>query len=283
MADWEDTVLTTRRIPHGRSKRGKHGSSNPSSTSSPSSPFDPRKALGLYTLTGPAVDRLLPDSSSGAQAEFEIHELTPTPGGMVASMTFGARLTAAVLIAGSRRKLAEVVGEAEAGSESESESGASSAEGEGAGDDGDEEDDPSALLHPQDRKDQATNALVAAFAKNSFRNPKFWLQWQGQLVQSPSSPPTVTRGNAGYVVFSTNACRDFAGTLSCRDLGWENVAVRGRKVTGKATRGGVVRWADFGDGSDGEEEEEVATGGEVDMGSVERLKIDEWQRASNDL
>lgn len=71
------------------------------------------------------------------------------------------------------------------------------------------------------------------FEKNSFRQPKFWLWWKGNIhaaSETSEQAEQECQSGMGYVVFSGNTCKRFDGTLSCELLGWNNVAISGRKI-----------------------------------------------------
>ncbi|UPX20164.1 uncharacterized protein EKO05_0010405 [Ascochyta rabiei] len=58
---------------------------------------------------------------------------------------------------------------------------------------------------------------------------------------SSSSAPTQADG-LGYVVFTGNECRKFKGTLSCRELGWRDVAFSGLKSVSRSESDRQVVW-----------------------------------------
>lgn len=233
MEDWEDAAFNHRRLPHGRSKKGGKASGRKGAGT-----FDPRQALGVYELSSNAVDRLLATANDD-KGFLEVHELTDTPGGLVGTIVIGDKMKAVVLLAGSRKVLSAVVEEAEA-------AGAEHASGEDDDEDSqtepdneDDGDDAGTALEEQDRKH---NERIQAFEKNSFRSPKFWLQWQGDATSEDGS--AVRERNQGYLVFSGNDCRDFQGTLSCRSFRWKDVSMHGRKTTSKA-RSAPYEWSQF--------------------------------------
>ncbi|KAK5138107.1 hypothetical protein LTR08_004802 [Meristemomyces frigidus] len=234
MDDWQDEVFNHRRIPHGRSKKsGKAAGRKGAGT------FDPKQALGSYELSGTVVATLLAEAEE-TNAVFEIHELTETPGGMIGSLVVGKKLKAAVLLAGSRKLLSTIVGEAESIDSDEEDSDVEEDDVEAEGEEDEDEGEPETELQAQDRK---ANERAQAFEKNSFRNPKFWLQWQGDVAGSDAEP--VRERNQGYVVFSGNDCKDLKGTLSCKTLNWEDAAVQGRKTTSRP-RPAFLGWNDCG-------------------------------------
>lgn len=239
--DWQATAFNNKRIPHGRSKKGGKASGRKGAAS-----FDPQNAMGSYELSGKAIDTF------GGKLILEIHELSETPGGLVASMVLDGRFKAAVLIAGSKGQLKRVIEEAEEAAEDEGDDEASGSEGEHSQDE--DEDDTDSDSEPDiQRQDRLHNERIEAFAKNSFRNPKFFLQWQGEVTLAPGQ--VKWERSRGYVVFSGNDCKDFEGTLSCRTIGWKDVAVKGRKITSKA-RAPPFGWVDLSGEEDEYEDED---------------------------
>ncbi|RKL34169.1 hypothetical protein BFJ72_g9656 [Fusarium proliferatum] len=98
---------------------------------------------------------------------------------------------------------------------------------------GDEDNRPN---EPHDYK--TTEELRSEnFEKNTFRQPKFWLSWRGNvLVKTQSgaasedhSPLDAIQSGIGYIVFTGNKYQKFKGTISCDLLGWDNVAITGWK------------------------------------------------------
>lgn len=91
----------------------------------------------------------------------------------------------------------------------------------------------------------------AKFEKNSFRQPKFWFRWQGDVVDEEDLPPAleslgVTGGSkihgSGYVVFSGNDCKRFQGTLTSEQLAWNNVKMTGFKTKPQPERDFEIQW-----------------------------------------
>lgn len=91
----------------------------------------------------------------------------------------------------------------------------------------------------------------AKFAKNSFRHPKFWFRWQGNVVDQDDLPPALeslgaTGGSkvhgSGYVVFSGNDCKRFQGTLTSEQLAWNNVKMTGFKTKPQPERDFEIQW-----------------------------------------
>ncbi|KAJ1325778.1 hypothetical protein MN608_08973 [Microdochium nivale] len=128
----------------------------------------------------------------------------------------------------------------------------------------DEQSEESDLESEQEDKD---HRYRRPFEKNSFRSPKFWAEWRSTGSGSGIDPVgSVTTGDeivsarpesraegneksnsilagTGYLVFQGgNDCRKFSGTISCPDLGWNNLAMSGRKRASAKTRDTAVFW-----------------------------------------
>lgn len=227
-------------------------------------------------------------STSTSTSRLEIYTLNEARNAVVGEILLGGgAVTGTVILAGSRKVMEGVVRGFEKKREREEEEG----EGEDVAgvmkqggdvddrhdddsvDKGDEEvdeegdhdssnDDDDDEEEEEDDEDSSKNQLVQQFEKNSFRSPKFWIRWQGQ-VPVPNSgtstdtigaedepnrgggqpqPHTQTVTDAGYIVFSGNQCDRFQGTISCELLGWKNVKMSGWKVKSQSARDYGVNW-----------------------------------------
>ncbi|CZT22096.1 uncharacterized protein RCC_07965 [Ramularia collo-cygni] len=114
------------------------------------------------------------------------------------------------------------------------------AQAEGDENAADEDELPEDEDNESDQDDRKERQKAAEFEKNSFRSPKFWLKWQGQLLTDGAEEEFITDG--GYIVFSGNACEKFDGTLSCEKLGWKNAKVSGWKIKGMSARDFEIEW-----------------------------------------
>jgi hypothetical protein len=258
-------ALQTRRIPHGRSGkvRGKGGGGGGASTPAV---FDPLRALGHYEVDIGTPSRKNGERhSDGSQSWLEIHQLTPCEDGLLGTFTIANNLQGICVLAGSRKGLASIIEDLEndhsrlsGESDDESDEGQSTkaesqtseplaveqrdVDQESQKEDEDEEDEEQPR-NDIELADERINKRARAFEKNSFRNPKFWLQYKAQVhaaaeVQGPShdaSDQAVTESDRGYIVFANNACQSFEGTISARSLGWKNLKFVGRKVRPHAT------------------------------------------------
>jgi hypothetical protein len=226
--DWQSHALTTRHM-HNRNQSSK-------SKSKSSKPFDVHKTFGTYAVKCPAwqkVQGVQPDQN----ASLELYRLTENGEGVLGELALPGVLRASVVLAASRKTLVRCVNEMEKREDGGEEEGRSWG-GKDADDDDDDEEDE------DDR--------FSTFEKNSFRNPKFWVQWSGMLETRASSKPlstpdassdgTATDTGLGYVVFSNNECRKFKGTLNCSALKWKDVAISGWKEVGRGERDVEVSW-----------------------------------------
>ncbi|KAH7029218.1 uncharacterized protein B0I36DRAFT_363789 [Microdochium trichocladiopsis] len=129
----------------------------------------------------------------------------------------------------------------------------------------------------QDGQEDRANRYQRPFEKNSFRSPKFWVEWRSSSSSSisqadPGENVTIhpggpqehdaleTGGDAnhsspqprpstdsvlsgtGYLVFQGNDCRKFSGTISCPALGWDNLAASGHRLAGAGSRDVQALW-----------------------------------------
>ena len=224
MDDWQDAVFSSRHM-HNRVA---HSGSNRNNRSKRNAVFDVRKTFGSYACTCIAWQKLASnrdnyDASQGVT--LELYRLSPNNEGIIGEILFPGVLKATVILAASRDSLHQAVLEASSG-DVESDGMSNAANGN---DEGEEEE------HGEDR--------FAIFEKNSFREPKFWLQWNGRLMPTATEKGPETKGTElGYLVFSQNDCRKFKGTINCSLLGWKNVAISGRKVATRTESDVPVAW-----------------------------------------
>nr|RBQ99867.1 hypothetical protein FVER53263_13588 [Fusarium verticillioides] len=258
---WRQAILSSRAF-HNRKTR--------KFTAQASSSSSITRVIGSYQLQCPKAHSLARTQVSRDPAKdekyarqkrhpansprFEIHRFTDEEDGLEGDLFLPDVLDASFIMAGSRRKIQEILDRAifPEDSDFDAESvahspGGRSADSSDADDQqhetcpdqqpsdvsGDEDDHPK---HP--RGDKTTADLRSDnFEKNTFRQPKFWLSWRGKvLVKSESgvvpedhSPPDATQSGNGYIVFTGNKYQKFKGTISCDVLGWDNVAITGWK------------------------------------------------------
>ncbi|PPJ52021.1 hypothetical protein CBER1_10389 [Cercospora berteroae] len=262
--DWQDAALTNRHLHNrvGKQGRGKGGKSNGA--------FDVHKSFGTYEVKCPAAGKI--GSVKGGQGSgverLEIYNLNELGNALVGELVLPGVLRGTVILAGSRKGMKVAVRGFEEDEEEEGEMGEQDKEGNG--DEGDRNDLDDADEQPSEEDDREQERQ-RRFEKNSFRSPKFWLKWQGEILSEVSSGGTdqdlpkkdedqnedgpdqipvpvaaETRGalvtDSGYLVFSGNNCDKFQGTLSCECLGWNNVKLSGWKLKSQPARDFDVQW-----------------------------------------
>jgi hypothetical protein len=230
MEDWQDTVFSSRHM-HNRVNRN---GNNSTGRSKRNQPFDVRKTFGTYACKCATWQKMasgLEEYDSEKEVVLELYRLTENREGVIGEIRLPGVLDAAVIMAASRKSLHRTVQEAGAEDvESDDVSGPESSE-DGVDDDNEEEESE----QESDRFD--------TFEKNSFREPKFWLRWNGILTPDAKGGGSESReSDLGYIVFAQNDCRKFKGTISCSSLGWKDVAISGRKIAGRAESDVPVAW-----------------------------------------
>ncbi|ETS85234.1 hypothetical protein PFICI_03259 [Pestalotiopsis fici W106-1] len=242
MEDWEDAAFSSRHM-HNRVGRnsGKGGG-----RSQRGGFFDVRKTFGSFTCKCVAWEKTLTTGevqASGNSPVLELFRLTGNGQGIAGRLSLPGMLQASVILAASRKSLQTIVDNLEAQSDESGHGGdgaPSLDEHNGMEKDCDVIDALGATdTRPEDR--------FATFEKNSFRSPKFWLQWCGMPTEIPQmggegrSAPVET--GSGYIVFSGNDCRKFDGTISCTSLDWDNVAIRGHKIASRSASDMPILWS----------------------------------------
>ncbi|KAF5623308.1 catalase [Fusarium tjaetaba] len=261
---WRQTMLSSRAF-HNRKTRKFTAQASSSSTIT--------RVIGSYQLQCPKAHSLARTSQVNRDPakdekharqkrhpanspRFEINRFTDEEDGLEGDLFLPDVLDASFIMAGSRKKIQEILDRAiiREDSDFEPESvahspGGRSADNSDADDrqhetcpdqqtsevlgDGDEDE------HPKDSHDDKTTAELRSdnFEKNTFRQPKFWLSWRGKVLVKPESgvapedhsPLGAIQSGVGYVVFTGNKYQKFKGTISCDVLGWDNVAITGWK------------------------------------------------------
>jgi hypothetical protein len=245
MDDWQDVALSTRHM-HNRVGRNGRGSEK----SKRDSVFDVRKTFGSYSCKCPAWHRI--SSASDQAAALEVYRLTENGQGVVGQLSLPSVLHAAVILAASRESLGRILsalqpvgqddhiadgGEVQRRTDVDEHHSGSDNAGHDHGQSDTEcynSDDNNS--HREFHGNDAKNRFDT-FEKNSFRSPKFWLQWNGTL-QSTSTHET----GLGYIVFNSNDCRKFKGTINCTSLDWKNVSFSGHKVCARTESDVPVTW-----------------------------------------
>lgn len=246
------SALSSRRMAHGRGRNNARGSKNTGRAI-----FDPLRAFGVYEIKCGAVK-----SESGV-SHLTIHGFTPGETGLFASLQLRDALVGVAVLAGSRKGVKEIVEDLEEEDEIEEEEGEEEDGGTGVKvdetenglvdqdkEDEDEEDDAetseSEQIEPRsamEEEDDRINRRAKAFEKNSFRNPKFWMCFNADVKVSKDIE-AVHEQDMGYIVFSGNDCSAFDGTISSKELSWDNVKIKGHKVKSRVSDCSQ-KWTDF--------------------------------------
>lgn len=222
-------------------------------------------------------------SSASGEVVLEIYRLTDDEDGLLGSLKSAGVMDATVVFAGSRKLLWSIwsqlggtgaadSGDAEAkgrrtaermaglpngkgssgrggrgsGQASRADEEEDEQDGEGSDDDGDDDDELQSISSSVDSEERQRRR-TSTFEKNSFRHPKFWFRWQGQLSDEASAAADMGDGGcdvhgSGYIVFSGNDCKRFQGTMTSEQLAWNNVKMSGWKAKPQPERDFEVEW-----------------------------------------
>ncbi|KAI5238376.1 hypothetical protein E4T43_07461 [Aureobasidium subglaciale] len=208
--DWQETAFSTRHM-HNRQNRN-----NPSKGSGKSK----RNTFDVYNESKTEGEEEEKD------AVLELYRLTRDGRGVVGEIALPGVMRAAIVLVASRKVLKEFLESVEVVEENEAE--------EGEQDDGEEEDDQEDEEESEEEQDR-----FETFEKNSFREPKFWLRWNG-VVSSEGTEQA--ESGLGYIIFPSNDCRKFKGTLNCASLEWKDVALSGHKIAPRSESDIPVAW-----------------------------------------
>jgi len=170
-------------------------------------------------------------------AVLELYRLTECGRGVVGEMSLPGCIRAAVLLAASRKSLQGILDELEPVREGKKDDGheekKSGEQKDGEHSEDEEEEESEESEEEPDR--------FETFEKNSFREPKFWLRWNGKL-ESPAVDEEKAESGLGYIIFPSNDCRKFKGTLNCASLEWKDVAFSGHKIAPRSESDIPVAW-----------------------------------------
>lgn len=225
MDDPIESAFQSRCFAHGKS-RAKSGRSG-----GPSKKFNPLAALGRYDVS-------LGAGNPASRYAFEIHELTEGETGLLGTFDV-ERLKGMFVLAGSRKQVAEIIAELEEDNDDTGDDSAESRESHQ-----EDTDDQKYELSALEVQDEKLNHRARAFEKNSFRNPKFWMKWKGTRGTSVAGEPQVAESDTGYLVFASNTCDRFEGTITCASLDWKQLKLKGRKIHSNAMSC-PVKWSDL--------------------------------------
>jgi hypothetical protein len=232
MDDWQDAAFSSRHMHNRVGRSGGRGTGK----SKRNSAFDVRKTFASYTCKCPAWHKLssAPDHSSDQTASLELYRLTDNSQGVVGQLSLPGVLQAAVILAASRDSLQRIVAELEPTTQGDNVEAVENDEDDEDGEDGEASDSD------HDTSDEGTEPdRFGLFEKNSFRSPKFWLHWNGDLSTRASSKH---EAGLGYIVFTGNDCRKFKGTLNCVSLAWKDVSFSGHRIAARSESDVPVVW-----------------------------------------
>ncbi|GKT42942.1 uncharacterized protein ColSpa_03123 [Colletotrichum spaethianum] len=262
MDDWQEAAFTTRHV-HNRASKSKAGGGRGRRGGA----FEVKKTFGRYDIKCPNASKrstnyCLANGENVASPTLDIFRLSDDGRGLLGDLMLPGTLEARVVMTGSRKTLEILVSQLE---DEESEENPEEIANDKVSQDKEQDitvhnsaslDDDFVASNDEDEADESEDQedqdkeriRFQNFEKNSFRSPKFWFQWKGQ-VATPSTPHNQTSATAspetgrGYIVFSGNDCRSFKGTISCDALGWKNVSLSGWKGVSMSERDAPFAWS----------------------------------------
>lgn len=260
MDDWQEAAFSTRHV-HNRAGKSKFGGGRGRRGGGA---FEVKRAFGRYDVKCPSAARLTAVASEKESKKtmgpgMDIFRLSDDGRGLLGELLLPGALEAKVILAGSRKTLDDLISQFEKDDDEDEDENVEEEEEEeeppqreqdgGSGDDDAPQDGN--LEASEHEEEDRERSRFQNFEKNSFRSPKFWFQWKGQVLKSSTSPTDGDEGSAtggtksgrGYVVFSGNDCRSFKGTISCDALGWKDVSLSGWKEVSMSERDVAFAWS----------------------------------------
>lgn len=273
-SDWQDAAFNTRHL-HNRNDRGGQAGNTRHE-------FQIRNTFGTHLVKCAVLDKLQDsetaqknskkrrgsgNTKAGSDVVLDIYRLTDDEDGLLGSLKCPGVFEATVVFAGSRKllwKITHSLGGPDLDEASASQGslptqtkrrGSKQDEATTNGFHRDEQDYSSDEETEDDDSGSGSEARqrrrIAKFEKNSFRQPKFWFRWQGNMVDDIPTPLEdlgLTGGSkvhgSGYVVFSANDCKRFQGTLTSEQLAWNNVKMTGFKTKPQPERDFEIQWTE---------------------------------------
>ncbi|KEQ77794.1 hypothetical protein M436DRAFT_77662 [Aureobasidium namibiae CBS 147.97] len=232
---WQETAFTSRHM-HNRQSRNNGTSKSGGSGRSKRNAFDVRKTFGSYQIKCPAWFKLHNEmqTEGNQDAVLELYRLTECGRDVVGEMSLPGCIRAAVLLAASRKSLQGTLEGLEPVKDVQKEKGE---QNDGNQEQKDDEDSDEEEEHESEEEPDR----FETFEKNSFREPKFWLRWNGKL-ETPAVEEEKAESGLGYIIFPSNDCRKFKGTLNCASLEWKDVAFSGHKIAPRSESDIPVAW-----------------------------------------
>ncbi|KAF4784280.1 catalase [Colletotrichum scovillei] len=257
MDDWQEAAFTSRHVHNKASKSNKGGGRGRRGGA-----FEVKRAFGRYDIKCPSATKVR--NGKPASPSMDIFRLSEDGRGLLGQLSLLGVLDASIILTGSRKVLEDLISqfeesdeEAEVSDKSGEDDGSISkhkiSEAERKADDidkqEDEADEGSEEEEDEEESEVDEKKRFKNFEKNSFRSPKFWFQWNGDIAPTTTSflddktSPTPSRETGrGYIVFSGNDCRSFKGTISCDSLGWRDVSISGWKEVSMSERDAAFVW-----------------------------------------
>lgn len=222
--DWQSAVFGSRHM-HNR-VQNKFSRKN--------RPFDVHKTFGNYECKCAAWKSRHDNHDGEKDITLELYRLSPNEEGVLGKIHFPHALDAAVILSGSRASLSRTVQDMEVELDEDEDD---TEEREGNDEDGSDEGPTSDAKGLMDDRNFREEPRFRKFEKNSFREPKFWIRWNGVTAGSE-----VVTSDLGYVIFSGTDCRKFKGAITCGPLGWKDVAISGRRISGRGSSDVPIIW-----------------------------------------
>ncbi|KXH56346.1 catalase [Colletotrichum nymphaeae SA-01] len=257
MDDWQEAAFTSRHVHNRASKSNKGGGRGRRGGA-----FEVKRAFGRYNIKCPSATKVR--NGKLASPSMDIFRLSEDGRGLLGQLSLPGVLDASIILTGSRKVLADLISqyeesdeESEVSDKSDEDDGSISehkiGEAEGKANDIDKQEDDAdeGSEEEEDEEESEVNEKkrFKNFEKNSFRSPKFWFQWNGDVAPTATSsrdhqisPTTSQETGRGYIVFSGNDCRSFKGTISCDFLGWRDVSISGCKEVSMSERDAAFVW-----------------------------------------
>ncbi|PRP87091.1 hypothetical protein PROFUN_04827 [Planoprotostelium fungivorum] len=233
--DWQDATTQYRHV-HNRINRQDRSSKRGGG-------FDAKRSLGSYKIECRPYNRM----DGSREASMEVYGFTTCGQGLTGQICLPGVLQASIILAGSRKALKKVIEnmmdpeeeEEESDDDEEKEDEEQNEEKEDQEQDEEKEEEEEEDEGEEDREERKEKRRREPFVKNSFRSPKFWVKWQGE-VQTSSGTHMETNG--GYIVFGGNDCKKLTGTITSKTLEWDNVSITGWKIKSTAERDVHIEW-----------------------------------------
>ncbi|KZL81217.1 catalase [Colletotrichum incanum] len=260
MDDWQEAAFTSRHV-HNRASKSKAGGGRGRRGGA----FEVKRTFGRYDIKCPNASKTSSNScgkngSNVAPSTLDIFRLSDDGKGLLGYLVLPGTLEAKVVLTGSRKTLENLVSQFEDEEESEKDS-AKKDDNDRTNDKGQDEsvqsdasrnEDSMTSNDEDDSEDQQCQdkerRRFQNFEKNSFRSPKFWFQWKGQVKASSTTlddqlfATNRVETGRGYIVFSGNDCRSFKGTITCGALSWKDVSLSGWKEVSMSERDVPFVW-----------------------------------------